>query len=139
MNSIVFRTVARLMVPLMLVFALFLLIRGHNQPGGGFIGGLVAASAFILLAMARDVEEARRRLYFAPFTWIGVGMLVALGSGCLALLGGGVFMSGLWGGSLPTLVAGPLKLGTPVLFDLGVFLIVTGVATSITFAFLEDH
>ena len=68
-------------MPLLLLFAVFLLLRGHNQPGGGFVGGLVVASSFVLYSIAFGVDAARRALLVTPSTLLGVGLLVALTSG----------------------------------------------------------
>ena len=62
MNSLLLRTAARFLVTLLLLFSIFLLLRGHNEPGGGFVGGLVAAGAFALYGLASNVVEARRAL-----------------------------------------------------------------------------
>jgi multicomponent Na+:H+ antiporter subunit B len=138
MNSILFRKAAQILVPLQILFALFLLVRGHNEPGGGFIGGLVAAAAFILHGLANGVPSARKLLRVEPQTLIGSGLLVAAASGFFAVAIGKPFMTGLWDGSIPIFVAEALKLGTPVLFDVGVFLVVAGVGTMIAFAFMEE-
>ena len=61
-------------MPLLLLFAVFLLLRGHNEPGGGFVGGLVAAAAFALYVIAFGVERARRALLVQPMTLLGVGL-----------------------------------------------------------------
>ena len=118
---------ARLVVPVQVLFAIYLLLRGHNLPGGGFIGGLVLASALVLRVMVDPAKKPRIDLIVLS----GAGLLVALGSALLPLLTGRTFFTGLWGGEiwLPTL--GKLKLGTPLLFDIGVFMVVTGVATQL--------
>jgi multicomponent Na+:H+ antiporter subunit A len=119
-SSPILRTATRLLMPLLLLFAAFLLWRGHNEPGGGFVGGLVAAAAFSLYLMAFGVHQARRALYVKPMTLLGVGLLVALGSSLPAVLQGRPFLAATW-------ILEPLALGTPMLFDIGVFLVVTGV------------
>ena len=81
MNSPIFRTAARLLMPLLLLFSVFLLFRGHNQPGGGFVGGLIAAAAFALYAIAFGVQRARQALLVRPMTLLGAGLLIALVSG----------------------------------------------------------
>jgi multicomponent Na+:H+ antiporter subunit B len=118
---------ARLVVPVQVFFSIYLLLRGHNLPGGGFIGGLVMASALVLRVMV----DARKSPRFDLNALAGSGLLVALGSAMLPVFTGKTFFTGLWGGEiwLPTL--GKLKLGTPLLFDIGVFLVVTGVATKL--------
>jgi multicomponent Na+:H+ antiporter subunit A len=129
-TSPVFHTAARLLMPLLLLFSLFLLLRGHNQPGGGFVGGLVAAAAFVLYAIAFGVQRAREALRVRPLTLLGVGLLVALASGVPAVVQGQPFLTALW-------MPGPLPLGTPALFDAGVFLVVTGVVLMMIFSLAE--
>jgi multicomponent Na+:H+ antiporter subunit B len=137
MNSLVLRVATRFMLPLLLMFSAFLLLRGHNQPGGGFSGGLVAASAFILYGFAFGVPESRRILALEPHTLLGVGLLVAMGSGSAALLAGRPLMTGLWiQPALPGL--GTLVLGTPLVFDVGVYLVVVGVALMIILPLAEE-
>ncbi len=137
MSSLVLRTTARFLLPLMLLFSIFLLLRGHNEPGGGFIAGLVAAAAFALHGMAHGVPAARSTLRFEPRSLIGAGLLVALASGLLPVLTGLPFLTGLWTElSLP--LSGSSLAGTPVIFDLGVFLVVLGVTLMILFSLAEE-
>jgi len=132
-QSVILSTATRYLLPLLLLFSFFLLLRGHNLPGGGFVGGLVAAAAFALFAIAAGVRRARRALGVELRTLVGVGLLCALSSGLLALLLGAPFMTGLWSvGTLPILG----KLGTPLFFDVGVYLVVIGVALLILFALM---
>ena len=138
MRTIIFRTIAPYLASLMVLFSIFVLLRGHNQPGGGFIGGLLAASAFLLLAIAYDVERSRRTLRIPPRFLMGGGLLVALGSGLWAVLSGGVFMTGLWWQDFTIPVMGGIKLGTPFLFDCGVFLVVLGITVEMAFHIMED-
>jgi multicomponent Na+:H+ antiporter subunit B len=73
MNSLILGTATRFLMPLMLLFSIFLLLRGHNMPGGGFAGGLVAAAAFALYSIAASVGTTRKALRFEPQNFIGVG------------------------------------------------------------------
>jgi multicomponent Na+:H+ antiporter subunit A len=130
-TSAIFRTGVRLLMPLMLLFALFLLVRGHNDPGGGFVGGLVAAAAFALFMIAYGVERARRLLRVHPMTLLGGGLLVAFISGVPALIAGQPFMTSQW-------MLEPVAIGTPVLFDIGVFGVVTGVVLMMIFYLAEE-
>ena len=129
--SPIFRTAARLLMPLLLLFSVFLLLRGHNQPGGGFVGGLVAAAAFSLYAIAFGVVRARQALLVKPMTLLGAGLLTALVSGLPAILRAQPFLTAQW-------AAPPIPLGTPALFDLGVFLVVAGVALMMIFTLAEE-
>ena len=78
MNSLIFAAFSRILFGLMLAVSLYVLYRGHNEPGGGFVGGLIAAAGFATLALARGVDVARATLRFEPMTVIGCGVLAAL-------------------------------------------------------------
>jgi multisubunit Na+/H+ antiporter MnhB subunit len=130
-DSPIFRTAARLLMPLLLMFSVFLLFRGHNQPGGGFVGGLVAAAAFALYGIAFGVRRARRALLVKPLTLLGAGLLIALLSGLPAVLVGQPFLTALW-------TPGPMAVGTPAVFDVGVFLVVAGVVLMMVFSLAEE-
>ncbi|HEY8536182.1 MAG TPA: Na+/H+ antiporter subunit B [Vicinamibacterales bacterium] len=128
MTSQIFRAGARVLMPLLILFAVFLLLRGHNQPGGGFVAGLVSAAAFALYAMAYGTAQARRALLVEPLTMLGAGLLIALSSGLPAVLGGRPFMTSIW-------IDG---LGTPLVFDVGVCLVVNGVVLMMIFSLAEE-
>ncbi len=138
MNSLILRTASQYLHPLLLLFSVFLLLRGHNEPGGGFVGGLVAAAAFCLQMIAYDVQTARRMLSVDPRTLVAVGLLMAVLSGAPGLLGGYPFLTGLW---MDINVFGlvSLHLGTPILFDLGVYSVVLGVTVLLVFSFAEEE
>jgi multicomponent Na+:H+ antiporter subunit B len=136
MDSLILRSAARLLLPLLLLFSIFLLLRGHNEPGGGFSGGLVAAAAFALLTIATDVPTTRRTLRMSPRVFIGAGLLVAIASGAIGLAGGGAFLTGLWA-ELPLPGGVTLAVGTPLLFDVGVYLVVIGVVLTIVLSLME--
>jgi multicomponent Na+:H+ antiporter subunit B len=125
---------ARLVVPVQIVFSIYLLLRGHNLPGGGFIGGLVLASALVL----RTMVDSGRAPKMDMIVLAGVGLLVAVGSAMMPLISGRPFFTGLWGGSVWLPALGDVKLGTPLLFDIGVFLVVTGVATKLLLVLLAQ-
>jgi multicomponent Na+:H+ antiporter subunit B len=123
-------------MPLLLLFAMFLLLRGHNEPGGGFVGGLVVAAAFVLYAAAHGVPASRRGLFVDAPTLISVGLMIALGSGIPAVLKGSPFMTAVW---MTIGVEGnATAVGTPLIFDIGVFLTVIGVVLTIVFTLAED-
>lgn len=137
MTSLILRAATRFMLPLLLLFSVFLLLRGHNQPGGGFTGGLVGASAFILYALSFDVESARHALGLDPRQIIGVGLLTAALSGSIGMIAGLPFLTGLWA-DLPVPGWGKIAVGTPVFFDIGVYLVVIGVTLSIMLPLAEE-
>src|SRR5919107_3208675 len=131
MTSSILQTATRVLMPLLLLFAVFLLLRGHNQPGGGFVGGLVVASSFVLYSIAFGVDASRRALLVRPATLLGAGLLVAMTSGLPAVVAGQPFMTAHW----TELRLGPaaFSVGTPLVFDVGVFLAVIGVVLTIVF------
>jgi multicomponent Na+:H+ antiporter subunit B len=137
MDSLILSIASRFIIPLQLALALFLLLRGHNEPGGGFIAGLVAATALVLYAYAHGTEATRRRLRLPPETWMASGLLLALLGGLGGVLVGQPYLTGLWDGSVPLPAVGKVKLGTPLLFDIGVFLLVFGVTIQIFLSLLE--
>lgn len=135
MISLILATAIVYLLPLLLILSVFLLLHGHNLPGGGFVGGLVASAAVALYAIAFGVGEARRILRTDPKRLIALGLLLAACSGLVALLRGAPFMTSQWT-SLSIPVEG--DLGTPLLFDTGVYLLVVGAALTIIFSLAED-
>jgi multicomponent Na+:H+ antiporter subunit B len=136
MNSLVFRATTQVVTPLLLALSVFMLLRGHNEPGGGFIGGLLAVAAFALYALAFDSGQARRLLYFTPGLLAAGGLLIAALSGCVAWLTGQPFMHGLW---VPSEFPAELKLGTVLLFDIGVYFVVIGSVLLVLLTLGEDE
>ena len=137
MNSLILRVVSRLLVPLMLVFSVFLLLRGHNEPGGGFVGGLMAVAAFGLYSLTYGVVTARKALWVDPRTLLGLGLLFAATSGLGAAFIDRPFFTGVWfeWALAPDYL---LKVGTPTLFDIGVYLVVAGGILTALFALEDD-
>jgi multicomponent Na+:H+ antiporter subunit B len=125
MNTLIFRTIAPLLTVVMLVFSVFVLLRGHNEPGGGFIGGLIAAAALAIYGIAMGAGAARRALRVDPMALAGAGLVLAALSGMLSLPFDLPFLTGLWGDWLG------VKVSTPMVFDIGVYLVVFGVLSAL--------
>lgn len=119
-GSVLIRQGMRPLAAVLLLVSLVVLWRGHNLPGGGFIGGLVAATGFTLMIVTygRGIQRGLNRI--TPPTVIAVGLACAIGAGFFGLYHGQDYMQSYW-----TEVFG-VKLGTPLLFDVGVFLTVFG-------------
>jgi multicomponent K+:H+ antiporter subunit A len=118
-------TLMRLLFPVIGLFAIFLLLRGHDQPGGGFAAGLTMSIAVILQYMAGGTRWAEARLRVRPLRWLGAGLLLAAGTGGAALLFGRPFLTSYFSYlHLPGI--GPVPLASALVFDLGVFLLVVG-------------
>jgi multicomponent Na+:H+ antiporter subunit B len=137
MRGLILPTATTWLMPVLLLFSLFLLLRGHNEPGGGFAGGLVAAAAFVLLSIANGVEVARRTLRIDPRTFIGGGLLIMLASGFVGpLFYGEPYLTSHWW--IVPLGSIEVALGTPLFFDIGVYLAVAGTILLITFSLEEE-
>ncbi len=138
MNSLIFRTVSRFLVGLMLLVSIFLLLRGHNEPGGGFIGGLVAAAGLIVHGLADGPAAMRQVLRVDPRTIAMIGLMAAVLAGLLAALAGAPFLTGVWTFIGATATDKGLALGTPLLFDVGVYLVVVGAVLGMVIALEEE-
>lgn len=137
MPSLILRTATLYLMPMLLLLSAFLLLRGHYLPGGGFIGGLVAAATFSLHCLAFSAQATRELLRVPPVSLAAAGLLVALLSGVLSLGEGEPFLTGRWG-QLDVGVLGAYDLGTPLLFDLGIYLVVIGATLSIVLSLAEE-
>lgn len=136
MKTVIFRTIAPALVALMMVFAVYICLRGHNEPGGGFIGGLIAASAMAVFGMAAGVDAVRRALKFDVLGYAGFGVFIAGLSGLLSLATGSPFLTSIWL-YLP-IGKETVPFSTPMVFDIGVFFVVFGTLTSIALALEAD-
>lgn len=133
MSSLIFSATTRILFWLMLGASLFILLRGHNEPGGGFVGGLVAAMAIGIVALANGVTSARQMLRAHPVAMAGLGLLLAFISGLPGLWVEGSFLTHQW-----IIFDNGFKLGTTLIFDLGVYLVVLGGMLSLIFRLYED-
>jgi len=143
MHSLILQTATRLLLGLMLLFSIFILWRGHNDPGGGFIGGLIAATAFALHGAAFGVVKMRQVLLVDPRTILAAGLVVAVLSGLFALVGKGgfgadPFMTARWFITYNELGEKTFAIGTPVMFDIGVYLVVVGALVAMVQALMEE-
>jgi len=144
MEKSVFAYAVKRIKPLLLILSVVVLLRGHNEPGGGFIGGLMAGSAYILAALVSGPAVVRRTLPVSPTLIMAFGLLIALLSGLPGWIGGEPFFTGMWLSlermwlSLEPVEGYPLKLGTPLLFDVGVFLAVIGFTLAAIFTLMEE-
>lgn len=137
MNTIIFRTAAPLIVATMLVFSFYVCLRGHNEPGGGFIGGLIAAASIAVFGMAAGVPEVRRALKVDPMAIAGFGVVLAGLSGLLSLLTQSPYMTSIW--LYLELGNTTVPLSTPLFFDLGVYFVVFGTLSAIALALESDR
>lgn len=138
MNSVILKAGTRLLVALLLLFSVFMLLRGHNEPGGGFIGGLIGATSFILYAISSGTAEARFALRIPPELLAMIGVGVALSAGMMPILFGDALFSGQW----LFIGASEGEKGIPIssvlMFDVGVYMVVMGAILTLVFALEEE-
>jgi len=135
MRTVIFRSIAPYLTSLMVLFSVFVLLRGHNEPGGGFIGGLIAASALAIYGIACGVAPVRRAIYFHPMAIAAFGLFMAAMAGVLSVFAGVPYMSGLW--IYPHIFGAEVALSSVLVFDVGVYLVVVGAISSIALALEE--
>jgi multicomponent Na+:H+ antiporter subunit B len=134
-TSLIFRTITPVIVSVTMLFSIFVLLRGHNEPGGGFIGGLIAVAALSVYGIAFGVETVRRAIVFHPLSIAGAGLLLATLSGLVSMLFHVPFMTGLW--AYPVVFGYEIPLSSVMTFDIGVYLVVVGAVTSIALSLEE--
>ena len=128
MIEIYLRLIDRILTPILFLLAIVLLLRGHDLPGGGFIAALVAASAISVQILSRGSDAVRHRIGRFLQPMMGFGLLLAVCSALVGIAYGQGFFKGIWW----EIHLGPIdyKIGTPVIFDFGVFFTVVGVTSS---------
>lgn len=135
-RSLILDVVVRLVFHSALLLGLFLLFTGHNRPGGGFVGGLVAGAALSLRYVAGGIDEVRETLPIRPWTLLGLGLVTATSTALVPLLVGRQLMEhGKLDGHIPLL--GEAHLNTALFFDIGVALVVVGMILLLLVAFGE--
>lgn len=131
-KPIILRASLQYLLPLQLLFSLFLLLRGHNAPGGGFIGGLIVGGSIALYAFVNEAREARRLIGTTPYEILGLGLVLGAGSGLVGLVAGKPYLTVLkWEPTVPVL--GKIALSTFLVFEVGVYLTVIGVILAAIF------
>ncbi len=135
-TTIILKTASNYLLPVLLVFSVFILLRGHYLPGGGFVGGLIAAIAFILHSFANGLPKTKELLIMHPGFLIPIGLSLSFLSGLAPVLFVDLpFMTGLWSHD-PVAILG--YVGSALFFDIGVYLVVVGVTLTIIFTISES-
>lgn len=129
MNSLVLRTTTQLLISLLLIFSFALLLRGHHNPGGGFAGGLVATTAWALYSLAFGPRATRIAIRYHPRFLAGLGLILSVLAGLLPVFLNKAFLHSLW----------ISFLGTPFIFDLGVYFVIQGTALNIILCLEEEE
>jgi multicomponent K+:H+ antiporter subunit A len=124
-HPIILQTFTRLMMPLMIMVAVYIFLRGHNLPGGGFIAGLIASVALIVMYLSNGIEWTQKRLTVDMHLVIGLGLLIATATGLVAIGLGYPFLTSAFS-HIHWPIVGDFELASAIAFDLGVFLVVVG-------------
>jgi len=124
-HPVILRTFTRLMMPLMIMVAVYIFLRGHNLPGGGFIAGLIASVALIVMYLSNGIEWTQKRLAVDMHLVIGFGLLIATATGLVAMGFGYPFLTSAFS-HIHWPIVGEFELASAIAFDLGVFLVVVG-------------
>lgn len=136
-NDVILQTVTKVVVFIILTFGVELFLAGHNDPGGGFIGGLVLSSALVLLYLVYDIETVHKGIPVDFKKVAAIGVLFAVGTGIGAVLFGAAFLTQTFVEvNLP--VFGDTELSTVILFETGVALTVVGTVATIILSISED-
>lgn len=134
-DSTILRTATNYLLPLLILFSIFVLLRGHYLSGGGFVGGLIASIAFVLHSFAYNTRRTIALFKYPPMFLIPFGLLLAFCSGYLPTFFGDPFMTGVWFADSVVVIG---AFGTALIFDLGVYLVVIGVVLTILFTISEN-
>ena len=135
LDTTILRTSTNYLLPLLILFSVFLLMRGHYLPGGGFVGGLVASIAFVLHSFAYTPTQTLKMFSVKPFFLIPTGLMICFLSGMLPTLLGHPFMSVVWFADAVVVIG---AFGSALIFDLGVYMVVIGVVLTILFSISEQ-
>lgn len=137
-RSLILDVSVRLLYPSIIVLSLYFLFSGHNQPGGGFVGGLAASAAISLRYVTGGVDAVRRSFRLEPWTILGVGLGISVGTAIFSMLvGGQILEHGAYKMHPPLL--GEVKVTSALAFDVGVYLVVIGLILMIFEAFGDDR
>lgn len=134
MKSLIFQTASRYLLPLLLLFSVFILLRGHYLPGGGFVGGLMAAIAFILHSFAFGLKETKSIVKLNPRYLMSIGLATCILAAVSPWLLNLPVMTGLWHEEPLEMIG---MVGTALFFDIGVYLVVIGSTLTIMFSIIE--
>lgn len=136
-DSLILKYVVRLLFFVVNLFAIYLFLRGHNNPGGGFIAGLISGLSILLLAMSFDFETIQNMLRWRILGFCLVGLTLSYGTAFLpTFFGKNFFKHTMWHWHWPLI--GDIHLGTPFFFDLGVYFVVVGVVVSLIFTLVNS-
>lgn len=125
----------RFLIPFQVLLSVYFLLRGHNLPGGGFIGGLLLGLSVFFGFLGYGVEKVKSFMRFDPSMLVGIGLLCSV----ISAFFGDLPLEGVWGPSIFVPGIGDTKLSSVLLFDFGVYLLVAGVVAKATVGLMEER
>lgn len=134
MKSLIFKTASTYLLPLLLLFSIFILLRGHYLPGGGFVGGLMAAIAFLIHSFAFGPKKTQRIIKINPGYLMPIGLFLTIDAAIAPYFIGAPILKGLWFEE-PFRFIG--MVGSALFFDIGVYLVVIGATLTIMFSLTD--
>lgn len=135
MDSTILRTATNYLLPLLILFSIFVLLRGHYLSGGGFVGGLIASIAFVLHSFAYSTRKTLDLFSLEPIKLIGIGLCLSICSALVPVFYGEAILTGIWFAEDIAVIG---AVGTALFFDIGVYLVVIGVVLTILFTIAEN-
>lgn len=137
-NDILLHKLTKIVVIFVFAFSLYLFFAGHNQPGGGFIGGLMSACSMLLLYLNFNREQIKKAIPFAFTSFIAIGLMISLGTGMWSMVFNQDPYLTHYFDYFNVPFFGEIELTSALPFDLGIYLIVVGIAMTITLTIAED-
>ena len=136
MRNIILEKISKLYLIVMVVFSIFILLRGHNNPGGGFIGGIITSTGFIFYGIINGSAKIKALLKISTIELMGAGLLMGIVALIIPVFSGKEPFTGVWI-HFDSFTGNTIHLGTPLLFDTGIYLVVTGVFISIIISVID--
>ena len=133
MNPVLLQLTSGYLSKILYLLALIFFLKGHNNPGGGFIAGLMVASAIMLNMLAYGTHKVKQSLHIVPTRLAVLGVTLAMSAGILPIFLNKLFFTGMWLPEFTLPLLGQIHIGTPLLFDLGVFMTIVGFTVSVIF------
>ncbi|MDP1573999.1 MAG: MnhB domain-containing protein [Coxiellaceae bacterium] len=135
MTSPIFKMAANFLLMITLIFSIWVLFRGHNSPGGGFIAGLISACGFALYLLAYGASALKKMIRINLFSLLIIGFFCVLISGIASVLQHNIFLTAVW----IKLPFSSILLGSPILFDVGVYLAILSSVLMIMLSLEESY
>ena len=137
MNNVFLSISLKFLSPLIFLSSIYVLLKGHNEPGGGFIGGLLAALSWTLVKLGSRPKHSEREVFKENFYIMGIGLSISMFSGIYAVFFDKPLFTAFWGPGINVPILGALNLSTVLFFDLGVYIVVLFASIKMLRSFMD--